>query len=516
MRRVAVLALLGIVALAPALPAAAAVPDARLTVSDVTVSPDTPVTGSPTTVSVTVNNGAGSPQPVTVDNVRLVTGSGGTLATAEGVGSLGAGASLTVPLTATFDRPGEKSLAVVVRGTDEDGDRVTVRRPVTIVVESAPPLVELRPGRTVADARSTTVVRLSNPTTAAMRNVVVTVDGPGEEVVARRTIASLPAGGATTVNVTSIPRSVGDATIEATVRYTTAVGTQRMLERSMDVRIDPMEEDVGVRAVPADQPPETQQLQVGGDLGQLLGGGGTTTTQQESERGDSEATRVRVAVTNFGNAPVNDVVVIPTVGGRTLPRQSLDRPLAPGEERSIVVSLGDVEQAGEVRFDVRYRAGTREGSAVGSFDYRPRQGAVQLTGIELSFSENGNLQISGNAGNTGRAEVTGVVVSVGESEHVEPAYPQRDYFIGTVEGSEFAPFDLTAQVDAENATTVPVEVSYVVNGVERTRTVELPYDRSLEPPERERGVQLPGGLGVGAALAALVGVPAAVLLWRYR
>ena len=516
MRRPAALAVLAIVALAPLLPAAAAVPDARLTVSDVTVSPNTPVTGSPTTVTVTVNNGAGSPQPVSVDSVRLVTGSGGALATAEGVGSLGAGASLTVPLTTTFDSPGEKSLAVVVRGTDEDGDQVTVRRPVTLVVESAPPLVELRPGRTVVDAQSTTVVQLSNPTTAAMRNVVVTVDGPGEERIDRRTVASLPAGGTTTVNVTSVPRTAGAATIEATVRYTTAVGTQRTVERSVDVRVDPMEEDVGVRVGPVDQPQQQQQLQVGSDLGTLLGGGGGTTTQQEGEGSDSEARSVRVSVTNFGNAPVNDVVVVPTVGDRTLPRQSLGQPLNPGEEGSVVIALGSVEQAGEVRFDVRYRAGTREGNAIGTFDYRPRQGAMRITGVELSFTDNGNLQISGNAGNTGRAEVTGVVVAVGDSEHVSPAYPQRDYFVGTVEGSEFAPFDLTAQVDAENATTVPVEVSYVVNGVERTQTVELPYDRSLEPPERERGLRLPGGLGAGVALAALVGVPAAVLLWRYR
>ena len=515
MRRPAALALLAIVALAPLLPAAAAVPDARLTVSDVTVSPDTPVTGSPTTVTVTVNNGAGSPQPVTVDSVRLVD-SGDRLATADGVGSLSAGASLTVPLTTTFDSPGEKSLAVVVRGTDQDGDQVTVRRPVTVVVESAPPLVELRPGRTVVDARSTTVVQLSNPTTAPMRNLVVTLDGPGEERVDRRTVASLAAGGATTVNFTSVPRSAGEATVDATVRYTTAVGTQRVVERSVDVRVDPMEEDVGVRVAPADQPQQQQQLQVGGDIGQLLGGGGGgTTTQQDNGESDSEAQRVRVSVTNFGNAPVNDAVVVPTVGDRSLPRQSLGQPLAPGESASVVVGLGSVEQAGEVRFEVRYRAGTREGSTAGSFDYRPRQGAMRVTGVDLSFAEDGTLQISGNAGNTGRAEVTGVVVSVGDTEHVTPAYPQRDYFVGTVEGSEFAPFDLTAEVDADNATTVPVEVSYVVNGVERTQTVELPYDRGLEPPERQRGVQLPGGAAV-VALAALVGVPAVVLLWRYR
>jgi hypothetical protein len=515
MRRPAVLALLVLVALAPVLPTAAAVPDARLTVSDVTVEPDTPVTDSPTTVTVTVNNGAGSPQPATVDRVALVTGSGGALAAAEGVGALGAGGSLTVPLTTTFDRPGEKSLFVVVEGTDEDGDSVTVRRPVTVVVESAPPLVELRPGRTVVDAQSRTVVELSNPTTDAMRNVVVTLEGPGEAVIERRTVASLAAGAATTVNFTSVPRSAGSADLEATVRYTTAVGTQRTVSRSATVEVAPMNADVGVRVQRADQPgQQQQQLQVGGQIGQLLGAGGTT-TQQDEEGAESEARQVSVVVTNFGNAPVDDVVVTPTVGDLTLPRQSLGGSLAPGESASVVVPLGSVEQAGEVTFDVAYRAGTRDGTAAGRFDYRPPQGSVRITGVELSFTEDGRLQVSGNAGNIGRGEVTGLVVSVGDTEHVRPAYPQRDYFVGTVEGSEFAPFDLTAEVDADNATTVPVRVSYVVNGVERTQTVELPYDTSLEQPERREGIRLPFG-GLGIALAALVCVPAVALLYRYR
>jgi hypothetical protein len=514
MRRAAVLVLLVVVALAPVLPTAAAVPDARLTVSDVTVEPDTPVTDSPTTVTVTVANGAGSPQPATVDRVSLVTGSGGTLAAAEGVGSLGAGASLTVPLTTTFDRAGERSLFVVVEGTDEDGDAVTVRRPVTVVVESAPPLVELRPGRTVVDAQSRTVVELSNPTTEAMRNVVVTLEGPGEAVVERRTVASLAAGAATTINFTSVPRSAGTADLEATIRYTTAVGTQRTVSQSATVEVAPMDADVGVRVQRADEPAQQQQLQLGGQVGQLLGGGGTT-TQQDEEGGENEARQVSVVVTNFGNTPVEDVVVTPSIGETTLPRQSLGQPLAPGESASVVVPLGSVEQAGEVTFDVAYHAGTRQENAVGRFDYRPPRGSVRITGVELSFTDDGRLQVSGNAGNVGRGEVTGLVVSVGENEHVRPAYPQRDYFVGTVEGSEFAPFDLTAEVDADNATTVPVEVSYVINGVERTQTVELPYDGSLEQPERRQGIRLPFG-GLGLAIAALVAIPAVALIYRYR
>lgn len=55
------------------------VPDARLTVSDVTLSPETPVTGAPVTADVTVRLSAGSSLAVTSANwyssTRTATGS---------------------------------------------------------------------------------------------------------------------------------------------------------------------------------------------------------------------------------------------------------------------------------------------------------------------------------------------------------------------------------------------------------------------------------------------------------
>lgn len=71
---------------------AGAVPDARITVTDTTVSPATPTTGA--------------------------------------------------PVTATFDDPGAYSLAVVAVGDDADGDTVTARRPLSLVVEAGAPQVE--------------------------------------------------------------------------------------------------------------------------------------------------------------------------------------------------------------------------------------------------------------------------------------------------------------------------------------------------------------------------------------
>ncbi|WP_380677783.1 hypothetical protein [Salinigranum sp. GCM10025319] len=116
------------------------------------------------------------------------------------------------------------------------------------------------------------------------------------------------------------------------------------------------------------------------------------------------------------------------------------------------------------------------------------------------------LRISGNAGNVGRGSVTGLVLAVGTTDGSEPAYPQRDYFVGTVEGSEFAPFELTARVD-ENASSVPVVVTYAVDGDTREETVSLPLEGAGGSERSDRSLPLSVWLGVvGVALTAAAAV----------
>jgi hypothetical protein len=165
----------------------------------------------------------------------------------------------------------------------------------------------------------------------------------------------------------------------------------------------------------------------------------------------------------------------------------------------------DRAPAGDLVVDVAYDVGTGSNTATGQYDFRPRTGDVRLTGVDLTY-ENGVLRVSGNAGNIGRGSVTGLVVAVGEGPGVEPAYPQRDYFIGTVEGSEFAPFELTASV-AENASTVPVVVTYAVDGDTRERRVELPVEDVESNDRSDQRPPLSLWLGIaGVVLAAGVAV----------
>jgi hypothetical protein len=460
------------------------------------------------TVSVTVSNGGGSPDAVEVREVRLVD-DGDVVARSGEPGSLSPGGTLTVPLTTRFADPGRHDLSIEVRGLDEDDDEVEIRRPLGVVVEAAPPLVELDTTELVAGARARTPVVVSNPTTDPMRNVVVTLStGNGEAVVDRRTVASLAGGAAQQLNFSVRAARRGGANLTAQVRYTTGSGTRSTETYAHRVAVRELVDDVGVRVSTAPSPDEAQQP--GGQLGVLLGGdtGGTT---RESDDGE-EPSRVEVTVTNFGNAPVSDVVAAPRVGETTLARVGVPGPIPPGEEASVVVPL-ERAPGGDLVVDVTYGVGTGTGTATGRFDFRPRTGAVRLTGVDL-VAEDGVVRVTGNAGNVGRGSVTGLVLAVGEASGVRPAYPQRDYFVGTVEGSEFAPFELTASV-SEDASTIPVVVSYAVDGEVREETVSLPVSDETEGTENQQsGLRPP--LSVLLGLVGVMAVAVAAVVIRVR
>lgn len=520
---------------APVLGTAAAVPDARLTISNVATAPDAPTTGEPVTVSPTVQLSAGSAATVEIERV-LLRNDTTTLASADGPGSLSQGDSLTVDLVTEFDRRGQKDLTLVAVGNSSTANEtVRVERPLTVVIRESPPGLDVTVPDPVAGVEGPVTVTVSNPNANAVSDVEVTL-GSDRAVGKRATVPTLPSGATATVNLSMRPRE-GEQTVTVSTAYTTSTGTRDVTRRRLVVDAAPLSEDVGVAVTRA--PPPAEQETDGG-LASLLGGGGLAGAAGGQDdgalrsEGDAEgsADRVRVVVTNFGNAPVEDVVVRPSAGEQRLPRGSVGR-LAPGETGSVTVDLSAVEgsatvvatanytvagtdAAGSRDADVRDDARSREGSARGSFELRRPTGEVRVTDVSLSFTDDGRLRVSGNAGNIGTAPVDGVVVSMGGNEHVQPAYPSRSYFVGTVDGSEFAPFELTADVDAANATEVPVRVTYVVDGEERTRTATLPYDRSLEPPTQNSGGLLSLGTVplAGLGLALLVGLPFAYLRRR--
>ncbi|KAB1185089.1 MULTISPECIES: hypothetical protein [Haloferax] len=481
-----------------------AVPDARITVSDATVTPTTPVVGEQVVVTVTIANSVGSPSAAEIEEVELTDPVDDSRVRARRLGGLSPGDSVTVPLALTFETSGPRRLALTVTGTDEDGDTVRIERPVPIAVEDAPPLVDVRIDDAVVDAETRIEVSLSNPTTADMRNIVVSVPGfEGETPVGTASVATLPAGATEIRNLTVVPGEAGETTVELGVDYTTASGTERTLNLDVPVRVSEFGDDVQLTLRPVQEgddaaaaPDIVSLLAGGGGAGAALGGG--VTDGADDETGES-ATSFDVVVTNFGSAPVTDVVVEPIGPTAALPRLSVPGPIQPGESGTATLDLSEVRESGPLTLRATYRTGVQSGETSTTIDYRPAVADLVFTDLDVTVVD-GELRVLGNVANQGRGDAEGVVVELVETDTVAPAYPQRDYFVGRITPSDFAPFELTGTV-TDDATDVTVTVRYTVDGAEVVR--EAVFD--LPDDGQSGGFTVGSVAGGGASSAAAAG-----------
>lgn len=465
------------------------VPDVRLTIDDPDIEPGTPTAGAPVTVPITVDSSAGSTQPLTVDSVALLDGEQRLVETG-GVGALAVGDSVTVPLTTTFDSPGVKSLTAEIRGRNAKNESVAVRQPLSLVIEQGRPAIEMVNFSAVEGMTSEVSVAVSNPTESTLRNIVVTVDSDtASRVLTRRVVPSLDPGETSEQMFRLRPERAGETLFETNVSYTTAAGTTANISMSQALSVAPLENDVSVRVRTVSAEQETQQPDLGGGVEGIL----DTQNQGGTATGDGD---VRVTVSNLGNAPLRNVVLDPLAGEESLGVRPVVDQLAPGTEESVVVSLEGTPPTA-VLFEASYDIGTNSARATTTFDPEQNQGSVSVTGVDLEISGD-RVEITGDIGNPGAGEISGVVVLVDSTEGVTPAYPSRDFFVGEIEGDGFAPFELTATL-TENATEIPLEVQYLVDGDERTEIVDLPVEET------------PGGDDGGGPSFVLVGLILALI-----
>jgi hypothetical protein len=220
---------------------------------------------------------------------------------------------------------------------------------------------------------------------------------------------------------------------------------------------------------------------------------------------------VSVTVSNFGNAPLERGTVTATDNGTVVARSSLPT-VAPDGSRAVRLNVSGVERA---NLDVRvaFESGGERDSVSTAVRYVSTPGQIELTGVDLS-REDSHVRIVGSASNVGLSEVDGVVLTVLPSEGVRPVAPYRDFFVGTVPASDFVSFDLTAEID-EGVDTVPVEVTYVVDG-ERVTAIER-LDVSDLPPAESEGQSSPvSPLLVGLGVVLIVAAVGAGVWYRRR
>jgi hypothetical protein len=484
MRRVLAVVLVASL-VAPATLAAGAT-TAKVSIADVTVSPSQPAPGERFTVTTTIRNAESTPNSPSDDfqiravAVRDADSPARTYARVEKLGTLPEGASVDVPLTLSFDEAGVRELRVFVFGSGGAGP-VEYRYPVVVTVREGGPQVSVLTGDAdpVVGAASTVNVSVANGEAEAVRNVRLELGGRSVDVEDATRVLPRIESGATETFAFEVTPAATDGTLRGTLRYTTASGDVRTTAVSSSFVADPLRVDVGLDAdVPA---------------------GGTDPP-------------VEAELSNFGNAPLTDVVVRAEADGRVVARRSV-QDVAPETTRRVALNVTGVDE-GVLDVTADYEVGGRAGSTRTAVDYAATPGRIELTGVDVA-REGDRIHLSGSASNVGLSDVQGAVVSVVPSEGVTPARPYREYFVGTIPASDFVSFDLYARADS-GTETVPVQVSYLVDG-ERRETVSNVSVADL-PPERDGGgsggsstLLLAGGVVAGVVLLAL-----AVLLYRRR
>jgi hypothetical protein len=452
-------------------------------IQSVETSVDQPAPGEPFTLTASISNLASSSGSVDVTDVYVrESGTTNEYGRIEDVGSVAAGQTLDVPLTVSIQNPGAKRLTVHAVVRDADGDYERVNYPVYVdVQEPDEAAVSFSTPELVAGQESAVNVSVSNGDDGTLSNVRLELAGDATVDNAERVSAAIPAGGQVTHQYRVTFPEAGERTLDAALTYKTSAGVTRSVNRTVSVDVAESNVDAGLTVTP-------------------------TTANGSSA--------ISASLTEYGNVELRDVEVRALSGGDVVARALA--PDVPAEGTRSVTLDGASVPAGDVTIRAEYTAAGERRSAEQTLRYSPQATAeIALTGVD--FTRDGSaLGISGDTANLGSADAGSVLVSVGDRDGVAPVPPNAEYFVGSVESSEFATFEVTASVE-ESVERVPLDISYSVNGERHSRVVTVDLgQRADAEADGGSGGSGSGGvpwLGIGALLALVVG-GAAVYRWR--
>jgi hypothetical protein len=479
--------------------AGVATADSQVAVQSATIDPSTPRVGEDVTVRTTIRNFESATAAAQINQVSLRQGTR-TLDTASDPGTIGAGGSIELPLSTTFDSPGRKQLTVHVYGVSADGGVFNVEYPVPMRVNERDSGVQLSlEASTDLSTEGQVNVTVANGAPTNISNLRVTLSGPNATVEdATRINASLASGR------------------ERVVRYDVTFDGPG--ERSLTARLDHRNSDGDRESVVATRTFAVESPRIDAEL------------DAEVIR-ENDTARIDASLTNFGNVPLESVRLRAESGGETVARKLVDDVTI---ESTRDVSLTEATlPAGEVILRAVYEANGDSHETTTTVDFAPTtDGRIALTGIEV-IPTGGSVRLAGSASNTGETPVTGAVVGVVGTERVTPVSPSKDYFVGNVPAGEFTSFELTARLAGNRTDTVPVRISYIADGQQYSRVVDVdladagaagPPAVAGEPDHDGPPDDGGGFLGVGRIdvvgillrLATVVAVGAGVLYWWRR
>lgn len=415
-----------------------------LAVTDVTISPTPPSPDEEFTVVAALHNLGNSTTNYQIDRVELRGGASENFTLhddASPIGIVRPGKRKFVRLTGTIDDPGTYSLRIHVYGENDEGERVETQYTTEVRVGAERPQLALTTTDAIANGDTGVNVTVANGLPSDARNLHLDVEGPDVTVENPRRIRSLLASGSEeTYGFTVLAPTPGAHRITATLKYTASNGTRQTVRQHTQVEFAPLSKRVSLDAKSA-----------------------------------AEGSAVSAKVTNFGNVPIENVVVRGESPNATLADTPIDR-LDPGESRTVKLNITRFEADGDIPVNVTatYDAGDVRGQADTAVQIASNPGAIRLTGIETE-TEDGKVHLSGSASNVGLTDADSVIVSVIPSDSIQPAHPNKEYFVGTIPASDFSSFDVFARLD-KNVSTVPLKVTYLVDGERRTYTVDVGYE----------------------------------------
>jgi hypothetical protein len=454
--------------------------ESQVVVQSVAVDPSTPRAGEDVTVTATIRNFESSSDAARINQVSLRAGSR-TLATARDLGTLGPGGTVELPLTTEFETAGRKDLTLHVYGQGANGGIFNVQYPVSVSVNERDSDVQLSletPNDPSTEARVNVTVANGAPTNIS--NLRLTLSGPNAAVDdASRVNASLGSGRERRVDFGVAFDGPGDQPLTATLTYRDADGDRRTVAESRTFDVDPPDVDADLDA--------------------------------EVVRENGSA-RIDAELTNFGNVPLEAVRLRADAGGEMVARK-LVADVATESTRELSIGESSLP-AGDVTLIASYEAAGERFETTTTVDFAPTtDGNISLTGIEV-IPAGGAIRLAGSASNTGETAVTGAVVSVVGTERVTPVSPAKNYFVGNVPAGEFTSFELTARLAGNRTDTVPIRISYIADGEQYTRVVDVTITDGATGAAGASQGREPGGPPGGGGFLGLGRIDVVGLLLR--
>lgn len=487
MSRISVVAVVAVVLLAT-VPSAPASADGFVSVST-TVTPDQPTVEEEFRISAAISNGPDSDTTYRISKLRVTEqrdGDSEELASRELSNRVSPDETAQEGIDVTLNETGEQTVYLQIRLLDDTGDRRTVVQPVTVDVRDPHPQIGISTESAAPGEARPLTVTLSNGLDSRLSNVELQIGSQNLSIRNdRRVVAGIGPESDQTFEFSVTPTGEQRQPVTVSVEYSLD-GERRTLERTVQTDFSP-------RNGSSERP----QLQLG---------------VQEAVPGAQRL--VNVTVANGLTDDVRQLQVLVSAGNETVSFSATERvqaSLAAGGTTTFRFPA-TVAQSGQYPVTVTLvytDEGTRKRVSktfTGDFTGPSSPGTVELTNVQAVVS-GGSLRVDATAGNPGTTTVGGVTVAIGEAEGVGSS----NFFLGEIVASDgFQSFTLTAPVTG-NVSSVPIEVSYVIDGVRTSYTTEIDVAQPQTPAQRPSdgssggGILLPAvGLGVLLVVILLI------------